>query len=339
MSHSPPLPPRKPKPARTGAISTATRRASARTPASTLTPSRNPTAPVRIRLQPPPCATRMRCPSCTPQPRPAVPLAREGEGPRHRRCAASTRWRRRLRGPHRPPPGPPTHGLTAPVLVCPELPRLHARAEPSRRGSSHTMLHASSRAPRSAPPERPRQRPLQRRPSRARPRPLALTRAACRLCSAPALARLRREQPAPAPQPPAALAQRLLPRVAPPAPCAYATSSRGSSHSRPPLAPARARRQILRRHAASRMRAPAPLAQGRSAPGRRRRRLEPRRGREAGGGPPDRGAAREERGHRVEEEQREGKNRVEGEMDFSQGLVRKFRKYRDLSVKSNFSLI
>jgi hypothetical protein len=108
---------------------------------------------VRIRPQPP-CATRTRRPFCSPQPRPAVPLAAREKAlgvvaaqPPHACSVASVA----RTGHHLVTP---THGLAAPVQVCPELPRLHARAEPSHHGSARTALHASAapaRARQSAP--------------------------------------------------------------------------------------------------------------------------------------------------------------------------------------------
>jgi hypothetical protein len=143
-----------------------------------------------------------------------------------------------------------------------------------------------------------------------------------------------------------------LSRAPAPAPCARAPAPPappGAAPSRParpllrPLASAPARAHAHRlppalRSCARRATPRAARARASTAPSRRCRRLEPRRGREAGGGPPDRGATRGRRGHQVEEEQREGKNKGEGEKGFPKDLCANLENCRVLSVKHKFHI-
>jgi hypothetical protein len=152
-SHSPPLPSRKMKPARTGAISTATWRASARTPTSTLMPSRNPTATVRIRPQSPHCSSSHTARD--------LPAHRPGRG------LSSPSWDTAMRC---------TPSSRAPLQRCQSRTRTPTRRRPAHRHLVPRAAHAPVQLPRA---------PLQRAAAaRARPAPAPV------LSSAPAL-RLR----------------------------------------------------------------------------------------------------------------------------------------------------
>jgi hypothetical protein len=330
MSHSPPLPPRKPKPARTEAISTATRQASAQTPASTLTPSRNPTAPVRIRPQPS-LRSHRRC--CV---RLATSLARRratsrsftSRAPPSRRIAAPTAHARlcavATSARRHPTPAAPTR--------CPARSSPHPAAGPSRSSAPR----APARSPASARLTAALGRALRVSPRRAAAPP---ARSSVARSSAPALHRIRVPQPpAACSAPPAPLVPRHRLRRAPgtpspvparapepqPPPCGTARSSRTAapptprrpSRSRPSLraarssvpAPARPARTAPRPIPCSRAcapRLPRPgLAHGRGSPGRRRARRTgaARRSRPWKKETPDRGRTERERKKTEEKE-------------------------------------